>query len=132
MFSTLTTRFWPSSAATAAPETETSAAAAANAKSFFMMTPFARGPEPTLRWLFITPIIACCNVLGASDSNCRRCGTNWPFDRSSRHPLRRLPVPDTLDPALPNDVLDAAEAVLELAHRRNFRLATAESCTGGL
>ena len=41
-------------------------------------------------------------------------------------------MPDTLDPALPNDVLDAAEAVLELAHRRDFRLATAESCTGGL
>jgi nicotinamide-nucleotide amidase len=38
----------------------------------------------------------------------------------------------TLDPALPKDVLDAAEAVLELAHDGQLKLATAESCTGGL
>jgi nicotinamide-nucleotide amidase len=41
-------------------------------------------------------------------------------------------MPDTLDPALPNDVLGAAEKVLELAHAKDFKLATAESCTGGL
>src|SRR6478609_1871223 len=39
---------------------------------------------------------------------------------------------ETLDPALPDEVLDAAEQVLELAHRGDFKLATAESCTGGL
>jgi len=41
-------------------------------------------------------------------------------------------MPDTLDPALPDEVLDAAEQVLELAHRGDLKLATAESCTGGL
>ena len=41
-------------------------------------------------------------------------------------------MPDTLDPALPDEVLDAAEQVLELAHRKDLKLATAESCTGGL
>ena len=41
-------------------------------------------------------------------------------------------MPATLDPALPDDVLDGAQGVLELAHRRDFKLATAESCTGGL
>jgi nicotinamide-nucleotide amidase len=41
-------------------------------------------------------------------------------------------MPDTLDPALPNDVLDCAEEVLELAHGKELKLATAESCTGGL
>ena len=41
-------------------------------------------------------------------------------------------MPDTLDPALPDEVLDAAEKVLELAHRGELKLATAESCTGGL
>jgi len=41
-------------------------------------------------------------------------------------------MPDTLDPALPNEVLEAAEEVLELAHRKHLKLATAESCTGGL
>jgi nicotinamide-nucleotide amidase len=39
---------------------------------------------------------------------------------------------ETLDPALPDDVLDDAERVLELAHRKQLKLATAESCTGGL
>ena len=39
---------------------------------------------------------------------------------------------ETLDPALPNEVLDAAEEVLELAHRKDYSLVTAESCTGGL
>jgi nicotinamide-nucleotide amidase len=41
-------------------------------------------------------------------------------------------MPATLDPALPDDVLDAAEEVLELAHGKALKLATAESCTGGL
>ncbi len=41
-------------------------------------------------------------------------------------------MPETLDPALPDDVLDLAEQVLELAHGKEFMLATAESCTGGL
>ncbi len=41
-------------------------------------------------------------------------------------------MPVTLDPALPDDVLDTAERVLELAHHEDLKLATAESCTGGL
>ena len=41
-------------------------------------------------------------------------------------------MPATLDPALPPEVQDRAEAVLELAHDRDLKLATAESCTGGL
>src|SRR5688572_696473 len=41
-------------------------------------------------------------------------------------------MPATLDPALPEDVLDAAEEVLQQAHDRDLKLATAESCTGGL
>jgi len=40
--------------------------------------------------------------------------------------------PDTLEPALPDEVLDRADAVLELAKARKLSLATAESCTGGL
>jgi nicotinamide-nucleotide amidase len=39
---------------------------------------------------------------------------------------------ETLDPALPADVQDLADEVLDLAHRRELKLATAESCTGGL
>jgi len=39
---------------------------------------------------------------------------------------------ETLDPALPDDVQDLADAVLDLAHERQLALATAESCTGGL
>lgn len=39
---------------------------------------------------------------------------------------------DTLDPALPDDVTEAAERVLQLACDRDLSLATAESCTGGL
>lgn len=39
---------------------------------------------------------------------------------------------ETLDPALPRNVQDLADRVLELAHQRHFKLATAESCTGGL
>ena len=41
-------------------------------------------------------------------------------------------MPATLDPALPDDVLEAAETVLELADRGELKLVTAESCTGGL
>lgn len=41
-------------------------------------------------------------------------------------------MPETLEPALPDDVLDGAEQVLELAHEKELKLATAESCTGGL
>jgi nicotinamide-nucleotide amidase len=39
---------------------------------------------------------------------------------------------ETLDPALPAQVQDLADEVLELAHERELALATAESCTGGL
>jgi nicotinamide-nucleotide amidase len=39
---------------------------------------------------------------------------------------------DTLDPALPRDVQDRADKVLELACDKELMLATAESCTGGL
>jgi nicotinamide-nucleotide amidase len=41
-------------------------------------------------------------------------------------------MPETLDAALPAEVQDRAEAVLELAHERDLKLAAAESCTGGL
>lgn len=41
-------------------------------------------------------------------------------------------MPATLDPALPDDVLEAAGALLDLAHDVELKLATAESCTGGL
>jgi nicotinamide-nucleotide amidase len=40
--------------------------------------------------------------------------------------------PDTLEPALPDEVLKRADAVLELAKARELTLAAAESCTGGL
>src|SRR5690606_37344155 len=39
---------------------------------------------------------------------------------------------ETLDPALPPAIQDLADEVLDLAHDREFALATAESCTGGL
>jgi len=39
---------------------------------------------------------------------------------------------ETLDPALPPKVQDLADEVLERAHNGEFKLATAESCTGGL
>lgn len=39
---------------------------------------------------------------------------------------------ETLSPVLPDDVEDAARAVLEKACARKLGLATAESCTGGL
>ena len=39
---------------------------------------------------------------------------------------------ETLDPALPANVQDRADKVLELACDRELMLATAESCTGGL
>lgn len=39
---------------------------------------------------------------------------------------------DTLDPALPPEVQDRAQRVLEMADERDLKLATAESCTGGL
>jgi len=39
---------------------------------------------------------------------------------------------DTLSPAVPNDVDDLADAVLKTACERELKLATAESCTGGL
>ena len=39
---------------------------------------------------------------------------------------------ETLDPALPLEVQDLADKVLDLAHERKLKLATAESCTGGL
>jgi nicotinamide-nucleotide amidase len=39
---------------------------------------------------------------------------------------------ETLDPALPANVQDRADKVLELACDRELMLATAESCTGGM
>ncbi|MBO9516738.1 MAG: CinA family protein [Porphyrobacter sp.] len=39
---------------------------------------------------------------------------------------------ETLDPALPPEVQDRADKVLELASDKELYLATAESCTGGL
>jgi len=39
---------------------------------------------------------------------------------------------ETLDAALPADVQDLADKVLDLAHDKKLRFATAESCTGGL
>ncbi|PCD01713.1 damage-inducible protein CinA [Sphingomonas spermidinifaciens] len=39
---------------------------------------------------------------------------------------------DELSPALPDDVETLAARVLDLADSRDWRLATAESCTGGL
>jgi nicotinamide-nucleotide amidase len=39
---------------------------------------------------------------------------------------------ETLDPVLPNKVQDRAERVLQAADQQELRLATAESCTGGL
>jgi nicotinamide-nucleotide amidase len=39
---------------------------------------------------------------------------------------------ETLDPVLPREVQDRAEWVLEAADARKLKLATAESCTGGL
>ena len=39
---------------------------------------------------------------------------------------------ETLDPALPPEVQQLADKVLDLAHQRHRKLATAESCTGGL
>jgi nicotinamide-nucleotide amidase len=39
---------------------------------------------------------------------------------------------ETLDPVLPRKVQDRAERVLDGAHERELKLATAESCTGGL
>src|SRR5690606_21975964 len=39
---------------------------------------------------------------------------------------------DTLDPALPHEVQDRADKVLQLACDKDLMLATAESCTGGL
>lgn len=41
-------------------------------------------------------------------------------------------TPETLDAALPRKVEDRACEVLDLADERKLRLATAESCTGGL
>jgi nicotinamide-nucleotide amidase len=39
---------------------------------------------------------------------------------------------ETLDPALPPEVQELADTVLDLAHEKDLKLATAESCTGGL
>ena len=39
---------------------------------------------------------------------------------------------ETLDPALPTEVQDRADKVLEIACAKRLMLATAESCTGGL
>ena len=39
---------------------------------------------------------------------------------------------ETIDPILPQNVSVLAEEVLKSAEKKEFRLATAESCTGGL
>lgn len=39
---------------------------------------------------------------------------------------------ETLDAALPAEVQDLADKVLDLAHDKKLKFATAESCTGGL
>jgi nicotinamide-nucleotide amidase len=39
---------------------------------------------------------------------------------------------ETLNPILPPEVEDCARRVLDQAHDKGFKLATAESCTGGL
>ena len=39
---------------------------------------------------------------------------------------------ETLDPVLPDRVQHNAERVLDAAHEKDLKLATAESCTGGL
>jgi nicotinamide-nucleotide amidase len=39
---------------------------------------------------------------------------------------------ETLDPVLPKQVQEKAECVLDAAHDKELKLATAESCTGGL
>jgi nicotinamide-nucleotide amidase len=39
---------------------------------------------------------------------------------------------ETLDPVLPDRVQQKAEAALDAAHEKELKLATAESCTGGL
>ena len=41
-------------------------------------------------------------------------------------------MPETLSPALPPDIDALVETVLKAAHDRELKLATAESCTGGL
>jgi nicotinamide-nucleotide amidase len=41
-------------------------------------------------------------------------------------------ITETLSPAIPEDIERAAEALLKQASERKRRLATAESCTGGL
>lgn len=44
----------------------------------------------------------------------------------------RAPAAETLEPALPNELDDHACRVLDKAHARDLKVATAESCTGGL
>ena len=39
---------------------------------------------------------------------------------------------ETLDPVLPKRVQEKAQGVLDAAHEKELKLATAESCTGGL
>jgi competence/damage-inducible protein CinA C-terminal domain len=39
---------------------------------------------------------------------------------------------EALEPALPDTIIAKAEAVLALAHDRDLKLVTAESCTGGM
>lgn len=41
-------------------------------------------------------------------------------------------IAETLDPALPDPVQEKAGCVLDAAHENGLKLATAESCTGGL
>ena len=45
---------------------------------------------------------------------------------------KRAPVAETLEPALPKDLDEYACRVLDKAHERELKIATAESCTGGL
>src|SRR3954462_13740518 len=39
---------------------------------------------------------------------------------------------ETLSPLLPNETEEAARRLLQKAHERGLKLATAESCTGGM
>lgn len=45
---------------------------------------------------------------------------------------KELPMTETLDPVLPPDVQTRAHRVLDRADAKELKLATAESCTGGL
>ncbi len=51
---------------------------------------------------------------------------------SSHHKAMPTPDAETLSPALPDDIVEAAMSLLETASKAKIGIATAESCTGGL